>query len=155
VSSTKPASVRLVRAGKVRAIGASDLKTWRIAKSLTVSRLNGWASYISGTAALHLSPPRTGRRLRSANLYWRRTERSGFQHRHRACRVFCFIVRSLREGHRDVASAVRRRRGGCNRSEGSAHLRDLTHRAHQAMARQKMAELDELTRNIAATRELL
>jgi aryl-alcohol dehydrogenase-like predicted oxidoreductase len=45
VSSTKPASVRLVRAGKVRAIGASDLKTWRIAKSLTVSRLNGWASY--------------------------------------------------------------------------------------------------------------
>jgi len=36
---------RLVRAGKVRALGASNLKVWRIAEANTVSGAKGWARY--------------------------------------------------------------------------------------------------------------
>jgi aryl-alcohol dehydrogenase-like predicted oxidoreductase len=35
----------LIRAGKVRAIGASNLRVWRIAEANTVSRNHGWARY--------------------------------------------------------------------------------------------------------------
>lgn len=43
--ATMEAFDRLVRAGKVRAIGASNLRVWRIAEANTISRLNGWAGY--------------------------------------------------------------------------------------------------------------
>ena len=36
---------RLIRAGKVRAIGASNLKVWRIAEANTVSSAHGWQQY--------------------------------------------------------------------------------------------------------------
>ena len=45
LEETMEAFDRLVRAGKVRAIGASNLKVWRIAEADTVSRVNGWARY--------------------------------------------------------------------------------------------------------------
>jgi aryl-alcohol dehydrogenase-like predicted oxidoreductase len=35
----------LVKAGKVRAIGASNLSLWRIAQANTISRINNWAGY--------------------------------------------------------------------------------------------------------------
>jgi aryl-alcohol dehydrogenase-like predicted oxidoreductase len=38
---------RLVKAGKVRAIGASNLSVWRIAQSNLLSQLKGWASYVA------------------------------------------------------------------------------------------------------------
>jgi aryl-alcohol dehydrogenase-like predicted oxidoreductase len=36
---------RLIRAGKVRAIGASNISVWRIAEANTVASANGWARY--------------------------------------------------------------------------------------------------------------
>ena len=36
---------RLIRAGKVRAIGASNLKVWRIAEANTVAGAHGWTRY--------------------------------------------------------------------------------------------------------------
>lgn len=42
---TMEAFDRLIRAGKVRAIAASNLKVWRIAEANAVSRLNGWNQY--------------------------------------------------------------------------------------------------------------
>ena len=45
LEETMEAFDRLVRAGKVRAIGASNLHVWRIAEANTVSRINGWAQY--------------------------------------------------------------------------------------------------------------
>lgn len=42
---TMQAFDRLIRAGKVRAIGASNLRVWRISEANAVSRLNGWAQY--------------------------------------------------------------------------------------------------------------
>jgi aryl-alcohol dehydrogenase-like predicted oxidoreductase len=36
---------RLVRAGKVRGIGASNLKLWRIAEADTVSQMHGWTQF--------------------------------------------------------------------------------------------------------------
>jgi aryl-alcohol dehydrogenase-like predicted oxidoreductase len=45
LEETMEAFDRLIRAGKVRAIGASNLSVWRIAEANTVSRLNGWAGY--------------------------------------------------------------------------------------------------------------
>jgi aryl-alcohol dehydrogenase-like predicted oxidoreductase len=36
---------RLVRAGKVRALGASNLKSWRIAQANAIARQNGWTPY--------------------------------------------------------------------------------------------------------------
>ena len=38
---------RLVKAGKVRAIGASNLSVWRIAQSNLLSQLKGWAGYVA------------------------------------------------------------------------------------------------------------
>ena len=45
LEETMEAFDRLIRAGKVRAIGASNLKVWRIAEANTVSRHHGWAQY--------------------------------------------------------------------------------------------------------------
>jgi aryl-alcohol dehydrogenase-like predicted oxidoreductase len=45
LEETMEAFTRLVQAGKIRAIGASNLKVWRIAEANTVSRVNGWAQY--------------------------------------------------------------------------------------------------------------
>lgn len=42
---TMEAFDRLLRAGKVRAIGASNLRLWRIAEANTTSRIHSWASY--------------------------------------------------------------------------------------------------------------
>ena len=45
LEETMGAFDRLIRAGKVRAIGASNLKVWRISEANTVARANGWAGY--------------------------------------------------------------------------------------------------------------
>ena len=45
LEETMEAFDRLVRAGKVRAIGASNLKVWRIAEANAVSRVHGWTQY--------------------------------------------------------------------------------------------------------------
>jgi len=45
LEETMEAFDRLLTAGKVRALGASNLWIWRIAEANTVSRLNGWAPY--------------------------------------------------------------------------------------------------------------
>jgi len=45
VEETMEAFDRLIRAGKVRAAGASNLPVWRIAEANTVCRLRGWNSY--------------------------------------------------------------------------------------------------------------
>jgi aryl-alcohol dehydrogenase-like predicted oxidoreductase len=36
---------RLIRAGKVRAVGASNLRVWRISEANTASRIHGWNQY--------------------------------------------------------------------------------------------------------------
>lgn len=45
LEETMGAFDRLVRAGKVRKIGASNLSVWRIAEANAVSGANGWAQY--------------------------------------------------------------------------------------------------------------
>ena len=45
LEETMEAFDRLIRAGKVRAIGASNLKVWRIAEANTVAGAHGWARY--------------------------------------------------------------------------------------------------------------
>ena len=45
LEETMEAFDRLMRSGKVRAIGASNLRVWRIAEANTVSRYHGWATY--------------------------------------------------------------------------------------------------------------
>ena len=45
LEETMQAFDRLVKAGKVRALGASNLRVWRIAEANTVSRANGWTQY--------------------------------------------------------------------------------------------------------------
>jgi aryl-alcohol dehydrogenase-like predicted oxidoreductase len=45
LEETMEAFDRLIRCGKVRAIGASNLKVWRIAEANTVSRKEKWAPY--------------------------------------------------------------------------------------------------------------
>ncbi len=45
LEETMEAFDRLIKAGKIRAIGASNLKGWRIAEANTVSKLNQWAGY--------------------------------------------------------------------------------------------------------------
>lgn len=45
LQETMEAFHRLVKAGKVRAVGASNLKVWRIAEANTVSQTHGWARY--------------------------------------------------------------------------------------------------------------
>lgn len=47
LEETMGAFDRLIRAGKVRAIGASNLKVWRIAEANQVSEANGWAKYVA------------------------------------------------------------------------------------------------------------
>ncbi len=45
IAETMEAFDRLIRAGKVRAIGASNLRLWRIAEANTVSQIHGWAQF--------------------------------------------------------------------------------------------------------------
>ena len=45
LEETMEAFSRLVQAGKVRALGASNLLSWRIAEANTVARANGWSEY--------------------------------------------------------------------------------------------------------------
>jgi aryl-alcohol dehydrogenase-like predicted oxidoreductase len=45
LEETMEAFDRLIRAGKVRAIGASNLRAWRIAEANAVAGANGWAKY--------------------------------------------------------------------------------------------------------------
>jgi aryl-alcohol dehydrogenase-like predicted oxidoreductase len=45
LEETMGAFDRLIRAGKVRAIGASNLPAWRVAEANAVSRMNGFAGY--------------------------------------------------------------------------------------------------------------
>ena len=45
VEETMEAFDRLIRAGKVRAIGAGNLPAWRIAEANAVARAHGWAGY--------------------------------------------------------------------------------------------------------------
>ena len=45
LEETMGAFDKLVRAGKVRAIGASNLASWRIAEANQVSRTHGWVAY--------------------------------------------------------------------------------------------------------------
>ncbi len=45
LEETMEAFDKLVKGGKVRAIGASNLPLWRIAESNTLSRCNGWTQY--------------------------------------------------------------------------------------------------------------
>jgi aryl-alcohol dehydrogenase-like predicted oxidoreductase len=45
LEETMSAFDRLIRAGKVRVIGASNLRVWRIAEANTVSRDHGWTRY--------------------------------------------------------------------------------------------------------------
>lgn len=45
LEETMRAFDRLIKTGKVRAIGASNLKVWRIAEANTLARLNGWQEY--------------------------------------------------------------------------------------------------------------
>jgi aryl-alcohol dehydrogenase-like predicted oxidoreductase len=47
LEETMAAFDRLVKAGKVRAIGASNLSVWRIAESNLLSQLKGWANYVA------------------------------------------------------------------------------------------------------------
>jgi aryl-alcohol dehydrogenase-like predicted oxidoreductase len=44
-AETMQAFDRLVKAGKVRALGASNLKIWRIAQANEIARANGWTSF--------------------------------------------------------------------------------------------------------------
>ena len=45
IEETMEAFDRLIRAGKVRAVGASNLKGWRIAEANLVCQLKGWTPY--------------------------------------------------------------------------------------------------------------
>jgi aryl-alcohol dehydrogenase-like predicted oxidoreductase len=45
LEETMEAFDRLVKAGKVRALGASNLATWRVAEANQISRGHGWAEY--------------------------------------------------------------------------------------------------------------
>jgi aryl-alcohol dehydrogenase-like predicted oxidoreductase len=45
LKETMEAFDRLIRAGKVRAIGASNISVWRIAEANVVAAANGWACY--------------------------------------------------------------------------------------------------------------
>ena len=60
LEETMAAFDRLVRVGKVRAIGASNLPVWRIAEANTVSRLNGWNQYCAVEQRYTYLRPRHG-----------------------------------------------------------------------------------------------
>jgi aryl-alcohol dehydrogenase-like predicted oxidoreductase len=51
---------RLVKAGKVRAVGASNLTVWRIAEANSVSRAHDWAQYCAVTQRYSYLRPRHG-----------------------------------------------------------------------------------------------
>jgi aryl-alcohol dehydrogenase-like predicted oxidoreductase len=51
---------RLVRAGKVRAIGASNLTSWRIAQANQLSKTRGWATYCAVEQRYTYLRPRHG-----------------------------------------------------------------------------------------------
>jgi aryl-alcohol dehydrogenase-like predicted oxidoreductase len=51
---------RLIRAGKVRAIGASNLHVWRIAEANDIGRMNGWAEYCAVEQRYTYFRPRHG-----------------------------------------------------------------------------------------------
>jgi aryl-alcohol dehydrogenase-like predicted oxidoreductase len=60
LEETMQAFDRLIGAGKVRAIGASNLHVWRIAEANTVSRVNGWARYCAVEQRYTFLRPRHG-----------------------------------------------------------------------------------------------
>ncbi|UCG56576.1 MAG: aldo/keto reductase [Phycisphaerales bacterium] len=60
LEETMEAFDRLVKAGKIRAIGASNLKVWRIAEANTISQVNGWAQYCAVSQRYTYLRPRHG-----------------------------------------------------------------------------------------------
>jgi aryl-alcohol dehydrogenase-like predicted oxidoreductase len=60
LEETMEAFDRLVRAGKVRAIGASNLTEWRIAQANQLSQLKGWAGYCAVEQRYTYLRPRHG-----------------------------------------------------------------------------------------------
>ena len=54
IEETLEALHDVVRAGKARYIGASSMASWQFAKSLYISRLNGWAEFVSMQNHLNL-----------------------------------------------------------------------------------------------------
>ena len=47
IEETMEALNDIVRAGKVRYLGASSMHAWQFSKALYVSKINGWASFVS------------------------------------------------------------------------------------------------------------
>lgn len=60
LEETMEAFSRLVNAGKVRAIGASNLAVWRIAGANLLSELKGWAGYVAVEQRYTYLRPRYG-----------------------------------------------------------------------------------------------
>jgi aryl-alcohol dehydrogenase-like predicted oxidoreductase len=60
LEETMAAFDRLVRAGKVRAIGASNLAGWRIAQANQLSECKGWAGYVAVEQRYTYLRPRHG-----------------------------------------------------------------------------------------------
>jgi aryl-alcohol dehydrogenase-like predicted oxidoreductase len=60
LEETMEAFHRLVKAGKVRAIGASNLSVWRIAEANIISQANGWTSYVAVEQRYTYLRPRHG-----------------------------------------------------------------------------------------------
>jgi len=60
LEETMEAFHRLVKAGKVRAIGASNLTVWRIAEANTLARLKGWTPYSAVEQRYTYARPRYG-----------------------------------------------------------------------------------------------
>ena len=60
LEETMKAFDRLIQAGKVRAIGASNLWIWRIAEANAVSKLNGWSTYSAVEQRYTFLRPRHG-----------------------------------------------------------------------------------------------
>ncbi len=69
LEETMEAFDRLIKAGKVRAIGASNLKVWRIAEANTVSKAHEWAGYSVIQQRHTYLRPRHGARFRSTDLH--------------------------------------------------------------------------------------
>lgn len=60
LEETLAAFDRLVTAGKVRAIGCSNLMTWRIEQARSISHLHGWAAYCCVQQRYSYLQPRSG-----------------------------------------------------------------------------------------------
>ena len=69
LEETMAAFDRLVKAGKVRAIGASNLSVWRIAQSNLLSQLKGWAGYVAVEQRFTYLRPALCRRFRPADFH--------------------------------------------------------------------------------------